>query len=270
MNAPNLSKDVLTNLSASFKKRFDQNETIKSYVGFLTDVEQAPRKYCRTAAEYMKDVFEYYGSYKKADISGESIRRWKIFDIFGPVYGEEKAQDAAYNSVCSFAENRVNKIVLLHGPNGSAKTSLIAALMAAIEDYSTKPEGAVFTFNWIFSDGAEHEAGLGFGNPDNKEFDKETLAFTKPEEITFKLPCGMKDNPILLIPKPEREVFLKKLGINQPHYFYNGELSQKSQEIFNQLAISYNGDWLQVIRHVQVERFYFSKLLRKGLVSIDP
>lgn len=265
-----LSETLLTNLSQSFKERFSKNETIKSFPGFLADIEKNPHKYCRTSAEYFKDVFEYYGSYKKTDISGESVCRWKLFDLFGPVYGEEAAQNSIYNTICSFAENRVNKIILLHGPNGSSKTSLIAAMMSAIEEYSTKPEGAVFTFNWIFSDDAEKEAGLGFANAENRKYDEETLAFTKPDEITFKLACGMKDNPILLIPIPERKCFLNKLGIKQPHYLYNGELNQKSQEIFNQLAISYEGDWLKVIRHVQVERFYFSKLSRKGLISIDP
>lgn len=265
-----LAEALITDLSQSFKDRFNKNETIKSFTGFLADVERDPHKYCRTSAEYLKDIFEYYGSTQKIDITGEKVNRWKIFDLFGPVYGEEAAQNSIYNTVCSFAENRVNKIILLHGPNGSSKTSLIAAIMAAIEDYSTKPEGAVFTFNWIFSDEGEREAGLGFGKADNALYNEETLAFTKPDEITFRLPCGMKDNPILLVPKVEREIFLKKLGIKQPHYLYNGELSQKSKEIFTQLAISYEGDWLKVIRHVQVERFYYSKLSRKGLVSIDP
>lgn len=270
MTASQKSKVLLDKLSSSFKKRFDADETIKSFSEFLTAVEQEPHKYCRTSAEYIKDVFDFNGSYNKTGKNGDKVRRWKIFDAFGPVYGQEEAQNALYNSICSFAENRVNKIVLLHGPNGSAKTSLINAIMMACQDYSKKPEGALFTFNWIFSDEAENEAGLGFGNAENREFNKETLAYTKPEEVTFKLPSGLKDNPLLLIPKTERAEILEKLGIPPTHYLYIADLSQKNQEIFNQLAIAYDGDWLRVIRHVQVERFYLSKMFRKGLVSIDP
>jgi len=269
MTAPQ-SKALLDKLSASFKKRFDADETIKSFVEFLEAVDQEPHKYCRTAAEYIKNVFDYYGHYKKTDKSGEHVRRWKIFDLFAPIYGQEEAQNSLYNIICSFAENRVNKIILLHGPNGSAKTSLINSIMMACQDYSKKPEGALFSFNWIFSDEAENEAGLGFGNADNKEFNKETLAYTPPENVTFRLPSALKDNPLLLIPKAEREEFLNKLGIKKPHYLYDAELSQKNQEIFSQLAIAYEGDWLRVVRHVQIERFYLSKMFRKGLVSIDP
>jgi predicted Ser/Thr protein kinase len=140
-----------------------------------------------------------------------------------------------------------------------------------MEAYSREAEGAVFTFNWVFSDAGEKESGFGFNDEGrNKNYDADSLAFTNPEEITFKLPCGMKDNPLLLIPKAERAVFLEHIGIKEPHHLYNAELSQKSKEIFTQLAVSYDGDWTKIIRHAQVERFYYSKLFRKGLISIDP
>jgi serine protein kinase len=261
----------LKRLADSIKSRFDDNETIKSFQGFLKHVEEDPSKYCRNSAQYLKDVFEHYGSYEVVHTSGEKVLRWEIFDKFCPVYGQEIAQNQIYNYICSFAENRTNKIILLHGPNGAAKTSLVASMLGAMEAYSRKPEGAVFAFNWVFSDAGDKEAGLGFGGEGrNKDYDAESLAFTDPEDITFKLACGMKDNPLLLIPRVERALFLEHIGIPKPHHLYTAELSQKSQEIFTQLSVSYDGDWTQIIRHVQVERFYYSKLFRKGLVSIDP
>ena len=142
-----------------------------------------------------------------------------------------------------------------------------------MEDYSTLPEGAVFTFNWIFSDKGEKQESLGFSKIKNN-YDSTTLAFTSSEDVTFKLVCATKDNPILLIPKKQRQSFLPTLGFDpndkRNQHLFNGDLSQKSQEIFNQLSVSYKGDWLQIMRHIQIERFYFSKLFRKGLVSIDP
>jgi predicted Ser/Thr protein kinase len=259
----------LKEISESIKSQFKKNETINSFPEFISIVEADPYKYCRNSAQYLKDVFDHYGYYKVQNITGEKIKRWKIFDEFGPVFGQERAQNQIYNYVSSFAENRINKIILLHGPNGSAKTSIINAIMLAMEAYSKLPEGALYTFNWIFSDSAEHEVDLGFGGS-NREYNEETLAYTKPEEITFKLICKMKDNPLLLIPKEERTKFLEEMGIKRPHYLYDADLTQKSNEIFNQLLTSYEGDWTKVIRHVQVERFYFSKLFRKGLISIDP
>lgn len=258
-------------LSESIKTRFEENDTIQSFQSFLEAVSKDPHKYCRNSAQYVKDVFDHYGHETVTDIAGEEVRRWKLFDLFGPVYGQEAAQNQIYNYVSSFAENRVNKIIMLHGPNGSAKTTLINAVMCAVEQYSKLPEGAVFTFNWIFSDKGEKEVGIGFGNTEEKDpKTKDTLAHTKHEDITFKLVCAMKDNPLLLIPKAERAELLKSLGFKPPHHLFHTELSQKSKEIYEQLAISYGGDWMKILRHVQVERFYYSKLFRKGLVSIDP
>lgn len=259
-------------IAKSVEAQFTSNETIKSFQDYLEALRKDPHKYCRNSAQYVRDVFEHYGSYMVKDTNGEEIRRWKIFDMFLPVFGQERAQNAIYNYVKSFSEKTNNKIILLHGPNGSAKTSLIASIMQAVEEYSKLPEGAVFTYNWIFSDNAEHEVGLGFqaGRRENLAFNEETLAFTPHDDITFKLVCAMKDSPILLIPKPERAKLLESIGIKAPHHLYEAELSQKGKEIFNQLIVNYKGDWKKVIRHVQVERFYFSKLFRKGLVSIDP
>jgi len=265
---PQEKKFDLSQLASSIKTRFDGEETIKSFTNFLEDVQENPHRYCRNSAQYLKDIFDFYGSYEVKYISGDKITRWKIFDLFCPVFGQEIAQNQIYNYICSFAENKINKIILLHGPNGSAKTSIVASIMDAMEDYSHRPEGAVFTFNWIFSDSGEKEAPLGFKETKTKNT-SETLAFVNPEEISFKLACGMKDNPILLIPKAERAVFLKHLGLPTTHHLYTSELSQKSHEIYKQLVVSYEGNWTKIIRHVQVERFYFSKLFRKGLISID-
>lgn len=264
-----MTKVDLNKLSESIKTRFEENETIQSFQTFLNAVVDNPHKYCRNSAQYVKDVFDHFGYYEVKSISGENVRRWRIFDEFGPVYGQETAQNQIYNYVSSFAENRVNKIILLHGPNGSAKTTLVNAIMRAVERYSKLPEGAVFTFNWIFSDKGEKEVGLGFNSPNNPDA-KETLAHTKHEDITFKLVCAMKDNPLLLIPRAERAELLTTLGFKRPHHLFDAELSQKSKETYEQLAISFNGDWMKILRHVQIERFYFSKLFRKGLISIDP
>lgn len=259
------------NLEETAKKiqsQFRLNESIKKFDDFIKDVEKEPEKYCRNAAKYLKDTFDYYGNYEISDISGDPILRWKLFDNQS-IFGHERIQNQIYSQICAFTEHKINKIILLHGPNGSAKTSIISAIMTAMEDYSKLPEGAVYTFNWIFSDKEEKEVSLGF-TPEEKER-TDSLAFTKSEDISFKLPCSMKDSPLLLIPKEERQKFLQNLNIKQmPDFLQTGELCQKCYEIYNQLLIAYNGDWLKIVRHIQVERFYFSKRFRKGLVSIDP
>jgi serine protein kinase len=259
----------IEDLSGSIKQRFVDNESIKSFPQFLQDVKSSPSKYLRNSAQYLQDVFHHYGSYPVRDITGEEIPRWGLFDL-QPVFGQERAQNTIYSYINSFADNRVNKIVILHGPNGSAKTSLVASMMKGMEEYSKTSDGSVYTFNWIFSDVGEKETNIGFGKS-NTSYDCDTLAFIRPEDVSFKLACSMKDNPILLIPVKERKKFLKSLGVkNPPKYLLEAELCQKCHEIYSKLAISYGGDWSKIVRHVQVERFYLSKRFRKGLISIDP
>lgn len=258
-------------VTGEIQNRFQQNESLKTFQQLIADTAKDPHKYCRNSAQYLKDVFEHYGHYNVTDINGETVRRWRLFDLFFPVNGHEAAQNQIYNYIKSFADNRNNKVILLHGPNGSAKTSLVASIMGAFEDYSNKPEGAAFSFNWIFSDAADHEVGLGFNAERTVNYDTESLALVAPEEVTFKLPCPMKDNPLLLIPAKEREQFLTSLGLKKPpHHLLKSELCQKCNEIYSQLMIAYKGDWKRIIRHIQVERFTFSKRFRKGLISIDP
>jgi len=256
-------------VATTVKSSFERNECLKSFQELVRDTAQNPAKYCRNSAEYIRNVFEHYGFYEIKGIDGLPIKRWGLFDLFFPVNGQERAQNQIYHYIKSFSENRNNKIIILHGPNGSSKTSLIASIMGAVEDYSKTPEGAVFSFNWIFSDEAEHEMGIGFNSP-KKEYDAETLAFVEPESISFKLACPMKDNPLLLIPAKERSEFLLSLGLKRPPtHLLKGELCQKCHEIYSQLLVSYKGDWKRIIRHIQVERFCFSKRFRKGLISID-
>jgi len=48
---------------------------------------------------------------------------------------------------------------LLHGPKGSAKSTVAACIMAALEHYSTLDEGALYRFHWVFPT-KEHGEGV--------------------------------------------------------------------------------------------------------------
>ena len=53
-------------------------------------------------------------------------------------------------------------------------------------------------------------------------------------------------------------------------YIENGELSDKNKRIFEALLAAYHGDFGEVIKHVQVERFYLSRRYRQGLARVEP
>ncbi|HTM22659.1 MAG TPA: hypothetical protein VL172_19185, partial [Kofleriaceae bacterium] len=55
-----------------------------------------------------------------------------------------------------------------------------------------------------------------------------------------------------------------------PDYLRHGRLSHKNRAIYESLLASYQGDYLRVLRHVQVERFFVSHRYRNAYVTVEP
>ncbi len=60
-------------------------------------------------------------------------------------------------------EGRANRLVLMHGPNGSAKSTVAACILRALEHYSTLEEGALYRFHWVFPSRKTVRGAIGFG-----------------------------------------------------------------------------------------------------------
>ena len=89
----------------------------------------------------------------------------------------------------------------------------------------------------------------------------------------------MRDHPLLMIPQENRKEFLSKLvgedkanalWEQMPHYLTQGDLCHRCKQIFDVLLTANGGDYRKVLSHVQVERIYFARRYRKGLVTIEP
>ena len=50
---------------------------------------------------------------------------------------------------------------MVHGPNGTAKSTFIECIIGGLRHYSELPEGARYSFNWVWSDNADRTS-LGF------------------------------------------------------------------------------------------------------------
>ena len=53
-------------------------------------------------------------------------------------------------------------------------------------------------------------------------------------------------------------------------YILYGELGHKNRQIYEALLARYQGDYLKVLRHVQVERFYVGRRYREAMVTVEP
>src|SRR5690606_6993823 len=55
-----------------------------------------------------------------------------------------------------------------------------------------------------------------------------------------------------------------------PTWVLRGELSHKSRQVYEALLTTYGGSLEQVLRHVQVERYFISRRYRTGAVTLGP
>ena len=218
--------------------------------------------------------------------------RFKLFNkstmACQEIVGCEEVQEKIYTDLHSFCvQGQVNKLILLHGANGAAKTSIIETIAQAMSDYSHQEEGGVYRFNWVFPaepSKISHMKGeakpIGFGERDENSGDSESYAYLDDVQISCKIPSEFKENPLYLLPLREREQLLKKLIAEQdgcapeevklpPHIYLSG-LSKRNQLIFENLLNGYDGNLEEVFRHVQVERFYFSQQYRVGISTVEP
>jgi serine protein kinase len=284
------ARRLLSSLGTGVKGAFTENRSILSFEEYLSAFLEAPRLHARGAAQYLRDVMDHFGAEDLETPVGR-VRRWLLFDLaFDPegraqrVAGQEEVQAGIYRALGSFVRSgRVNKLILLHGPNGSAKSSIVSALIRATEAYSRKPEGARYRFHWVFpSERRLKGAGMGFGTREDGGGDPTSFAHVDGETLDARLSCPMKDHPLLLLPREERRALLEehcrpsvREGPGEaefvlPEALVGGDLCHYCRSIHDALLGAYRGDWLKVLRHVQVERFYVSARYQQAAVTVEP
>ncbi len=261
-----------------FRERFEANQRILTFSEYLEIVAKDPVHHCRDAAGYVRDTFEHFGSRSVARPWGQE-RRWSLFDIpydegRDSLIGQEAAQDEFYRLVRGFAhEGRVDRLIVLNGPNGSAKSTLVSALMRALEEYSTTKEGALYTFNWVFPSRTAM-GRIGFRGRPAKLGESESFAHLLDEDIDAKLKCEVRDHPLLILDRDERLDLLQRVSSgkleNLPDLILRGGLCHKCKQVFDALVTAYHGDLNRVLQHVQIERWYISRTYRRGAVTIGP
>ncbi|EKD41601.1 MAG: hypothetical protein ACD_73C00631G0001, partial [uncultured bacterium] len=173
--------------------------------------------------EHKKKIIKYkffndpYEGGKDA-IFGLDIHLMKLVNVF-------KAASRHYGT-----ERRV---ILLHGPVGSSKSTITRLLKKGLETYSKTPEGALYTFTWL-KNGESKELETIFGSTD-------------------KIKCPMHEDPLHLIPKNVRDVILDEINTKLPmdqQIVIEGDLCPSCRFIYNALFENYNGDWEKVISHI--------------------
>ena len=280
------SSQVLA-IAEQVEARFRGGRRVLGFAEFLEMFDGEPVRYSRDASRYVRDVFDHFGKTTINHPWGE-FTRYNLFDLpweprdgrvlpRGALIGQESVQGEIYRALSNFVrEGRPNRLVLLHGPNGSAKSTMAGCIMGALENYSTLDEGALYRFHWVFPSQKTIRGSLGFSHDKSAASAAQSFAHLPDEEIDAKLSVEVRDHPLFLVPVPERQRLLetayKRVGATEPpnEWIARGQLSHKSQQVFEALLSSYRGSYTDVLRHVQVERYFISRRYRTGAVTIGP
>ena len=277
------AQSFFQDLSKKIGADFGLERRIMSFDQYLAEMLPNPKMHLRSAAQYLVDMFLYFG-FEEVESPKGKLRRFLLFDApftngRDRVVGQEEVQEAIFQLLKNFSRGRrVNRLVLLHGPNGSAKTSIIRCIVQGLEAYSRTEEGAIYRFNWIFPSARISRSNIGFEQQQGEPGPLSSYAFLDELSVDAKLIEELRDNPILLIPKAQRSELLHELfgpelqdkDFAIANAISEGELSHKSKLIFDALITSYHGDFAAVMKHIQVERTFISSRYRKGAVTIEP
>lgn len=276
-------KHWLAQTTSEVRESFARKRLLMSFGEYFALFAADPARHVRSAAQYLRDVFDHFGSTTVQTPRGPATR-WRLFDCpwdegRDALMGQEEVQSGVYRLICNFArEGRTNRLILLHGPNGSAKSTFVACLQRAMEHYSTLEDGALYRFNWIFPSQKLTKGGIGFsGAGFSSEGAAETFAYLDDELVEAKISDEMRDHPLLLIPRDRREALIRSRlsdaiakGFRPADLLLRGDLSHRNRQIFEALLSSYHGDLAKVLRHVQVERFFVSRRYRQAAATVEP
>lgn len=252
--------------SSSFRnlleKRANQNPHVLehwsgTFFEYLDLVKKNP-KFTRNAYQRMYDMIIEAGTEEYVDFKKQVIR-YKFFDdipnngkdaVFGLDVQLMKLVNVLKAAALGYGTEK--RVILLHGPVGSAKSTICRMLKKGLEAYSKSESGALFTFEWV----DEHGKLDGILGKDVRVY-----------------PTPMNEEPLWLIPNDMRQAMCDDINKGQDGDYrvkIVGELCPPSRFIFKNLMEKYNGDMMKVLSHIRVKRMFISEADRIGIGTFQP
>lgn len=219
-----------------------------SFAEYLDIVKHHPQV-TRSAFQRLYDMVLSYGSYP-IEGSKENLVRYSFFDdpdnggrdaIFGLTRPLMELVNVFQSAALKYGSER--RVLLLHGPVGSSKSTIARQLKRGLERYSQKDEGALYSYGWKEANGS----------------------------VTW---CPMREEPLHLVPDNDREDVLKFLnaehGVEGFNVEISGDLCPLCRFMYNERLKAADGDWTKVTDQIVVKRIFLSEQDRIGIGTFQP
>jgi serine protein kinase len=221
-----------------------------SFEQYLDLVRQDPRV-TRNAFERVYDMIVTYGTDTYEASRGEMRTHYRFFDDpddggRDAVFGLDGSLESLVNALKSAAQGYgiEKRVLLLHGPVGSSKSTIARLLKKGLERYSARDDGALYTLGWTDQEG---------GEPDW---------------------CPMHEEPLHIIPNRFRDDVCGRLNEGREPGGYRvrvfGELCPFCRFMYTERLKRSDGDWTKVVGQVRVKRLILSEQDRIGIGTFQP
>jgi serine protein kinase len=230
--------------------RFQDLNWSGSFQDYLDLVIQDPR-ITRNAYQRLYDMILRSGS-EEITLNREKVTRYRFFSDpmdagRDAVFGLDKPLMQLVNifKAAALGYGAERRVILLHGPVGSAKSTIVRLLKKGLEHYSRTDEGRMYTFSWELPE--DDEGGVA----------------SSP----------MNEDPLKLVPPEMREQLAAEINRRSGSDYsvrITGDLDPYSRFIYRKLLDRYAGDWSKVMGHVRVRRFILSEKDRVGIGTFQP
>jgi serine protein kinase len=221
-----------------------------SFADYLDTALQHP-EVCRTAYQRLYEMILSHGTEEVFEFK-EKVTRYRFFFDYVHKYGDcifglERQLQQLVNAFKSAARcyGTERRVLLLHGPVGSSKSTIARLLKRGLEEYARTDAGMLFSFAW-----------------------------KGPEGTWLKDP--MHGDPLQLVPTESRPEFLAYMNskrVTQSDYpiQIKGDLCPYSRYMFNEQLAKYDGDWVAMLAHeIKVYRLLLSEKDRIGIGTFQP
>jgi serine protein kinase len=231
------------NLGEYRKKHWDG-----SFEEYLDIVRDHP-EVTRSAYQRLYDMILSHGTEEVYE-QKEKITRFRFFTDFAAkhgdaIYGLDRSLMHLVNQFKSAAKGygTEKRVLLLHGPVGSSKSTIARLLKKGLEEYSRTDEGMLFSYSWKGDNGVWHK-------------------------------CPMHEEPLHLAPHELRAPLLAKLneGRNNPDHevTLRGDLCPFCRQMYNERLAKHDGDWNRMLEEVKIYRLMLSEQDRIGIGTFQP
>jgi serine protein kinase len=227
-------------------KQFQDEHWQGSFQQYLDLASQNPLL-LRTSHQRLYDMVLTHGC-SEVEVDKEKVPSYRFFtdpieDGRDGVFGLERSLHnlMAMLKAAAHGFGPERRVLLLHGPVGSSKSTIVRLLKKGLEAYSRSAEGALYTFAW--------------------QVDGEIV------------PSPMNEEPLLLLPRDVRNKVLSHMQ-KKVRSFYklrqDFDLSPVSRFYLEMLLKRYDGDLAKVLDHVVVKRLIISEKDRCGIGTFQP